>query len=104
MTFIPDSPDWLSQLKQVAQKRKKVEKKTYTSYQTSKITVAVEARFATIQSAQTRWISSSLEKCKPNVTIDRLMVTTKDRLQELLLHLNKVRQAATNAYASQFKK
>ncbi|GES78898.1 hypothetical protein RCL_jg21785.t1 [Rhizophagus clarus] len=70
MTFILDSLNWLSQLKQVAQKRVKVEQKAYTLYQTSKITAAVEARFATIQSAQTRWISSSLERRKPNVTID----------------------------------
>ncbi|GES94624.1 ribonuclease HI, putative [Rhizophagus clarus] len=68
------------------------------------ITAAVEARFVIIQSDQTRWISSSLDRRKPNVTIDRLMVTTEDGLQELLLHLDEIKQAITNVYASQFKK
>ncbi|GBC03989.1 hypothetical protein RclHR1_05440007 [Rhizophagus clarus] len=76
----------------------------YNSYQTNKITAAVEARFVIIQSDQTRWISSSLDRRKPNVTIDRLMVTTEDGLQELLLHLDEIKQAITNVYASQFKK
>ncbi|GBB88049.1 hypothetical protein RclHR1_14590011 [Rhizophagus clarus] len=95
-----DSPEWLNHLKLIAQKQRKVEQKAYNSYQTDKITAAVEARFAIIKSDQTRWISSSLDRHRSNVTIDRLMVTTENRLQELLLHLDEVKQAATNVYAS----
>ncbi|GES89333.1 RNA-directed DNA polymerase from mobile element jockey-like isoform X1 [Rhizophagus clarus] len=103
-SFLPDFPDWLDQLNKVAHKRKKAERKAFNSYQSNKITAAVEARFAIIQSDQTRWISSSLDQCKSNVSIDRLMVTSEDGLQELLLHPDEVRQAATNAYVSQFRK
>ncbi|GBB93798.1 hypothetical protein RclHR1_22300005 [Rhizophagus clarus] len=80
ISFSPNSMDWLDKLKQVAHKRKKIEQKAYNSYQTNKITAAIEARFAIIQSDQTKWISSSLDRHKPNVIIDRLMVTTEDGL------------------------
>ncbi|GBC01887.1 hypothetical protein RclHR1_04370008 [Rhizophagus clarus] len=73
ISFLPDSPGWLDQLKQVVSKRKKAEQKAFNSYQFNKITAAVKARFAIIQSDQTRWISSSLDRHKPNVSIDRLM-------------------------------
>ncbi|GBB98305.1 hypothetical protein RclHR1_31980001, partial [Rhizophagus clarus] len=67
ISFLPDSLDWLNQLKQVAHKRKKAELKAFNSYQSNKITAVVEARFAIIQSDQTRWISLSLDRHKPNI-------------------------------------
>ncbi|GES86802.1 hypothetical protein GLOIN_2v1869978 [Rhizophagus clarus] len=68
------------------------------------IMAAIEAYFVIIQSEQTKWISSAFDRYKSNVIIDQLMVTSEDELQELLIHLNKVRQAASNAHASQFRK
>ncbi|GBC01357.1 hypothetical protein RclHR1_04160004 [Rhizophagus clarus] len=81
----------------IAQKRRKLEQKEYNSHHTITVTAAIEVCFAIIQSNQTRWISSVLDRHHSNVTIDRLMVTSEDGLQELLLYSDEVKQAAINA-------
>ncbi|GES79448.1 reverse transcriptase family protein [Rhizophagus clarus] len=93
----------LSDLKRrIAQKRRKLEQKLYKSHHTITIIAAIEARFMIIQSDQTRWISSALDHHKLNAIIDRLMVTSEDGFQKLLLRPDEVKQAAINAHQQRF--
>ncbi|GES75898.1 hypothetical protein GLOIN_2v1771600 [Rhizophagus clarus] len=96
-SFLLKSLEWIQNLRRIAQKRRKLEQKEYNSHHTITVTAAIEVCFAIIQSNQTRWISSVLDRHHSNVTIDRLMVTSEDGLQELLLYSDEVKQAAINA-------
>jgi len=59
-----------------------------------------------IQTHQSLWLNSSLEKHRPDVKIDRAVITNPQHPTEkiLVLEPNKVKQVATDTFAQQFRK
>ncbi len=66
----------------------------------------IESKFEMIQTNQSLWLNSSLEKYRPNVKIDRAVITNPQNSMEkcLILEPNAVKQVAADTFAHQFRK
>ena len=72
------SMEWTSNIKAISRKKQQFELYNFKQWEAAEILEAIESRMSIIQSNQTKWINSVLEKLKKNEIIDRLIDTDTD--------------------------
>src|SRR6266498_3575032 len=72
------SDDWFLALKSVISARRKLEDKTQLCAQRAQILKAIDRRCDIIQSDQSKWINSALERNNKAIVIDKLIYENDD--------------------------
>ncbi len=86
--------------------RKLLDEKLYLNKKRHLLTHKIEAKFENIQIFQKAWLNSTLEKNRPNVSIDQAVIDSNDTpgAKRMVLHPAEVKAVAVNTFAKQFRK
>ena len=97
---------WFAHLLQKIKERKVLDHKIYMQNSWRKILCKIKSKFKIIQTHQSLWLNSFLEKYRPDMKIDRAVITNPQNAEEkiLILELKEVKRVAANTFAQQFRK
>src|SRR6266542_38663 len=98
--------EWQRSFNNVLKERKLLDEKLYLNRKHRSITHKIEVKFENIQIFQKAWLNSTLEKSRPNVSIDQAVIDSDDTrgAKCMVLHPAEVKAVAANTFAKQFRK
>ena len=92
-------------LHEIIKKRRKLDDKIQRNTQQAQIQQAIEKRCEIIQSDQSKWIASVLDKnTKNRIVIDKLIYENDNKERCILLNPNDVKELAAQTFEKQFRK
>src|SRR5205823_293876 len=95
--------EWFLDLKSVISARRKLEDKAQLCAQRAQILKAIDRRCDIIQSDQSKWINSALERNNKAIVIDKLIYEQNDE-RRLLLDPAEIKNLAADTFDKQFRK